>query len=313
MEARFAEVGQDLEGRMAHWRDSAALRGDGLAAVLFGAGAGSYARNYYWRHLGETHVGSFRFMHEAGVSFLRLGAGDYNIMQRVAVEPGRRYRLLARMRTQDEKARVNFKLCHKNVLYSERHTPNCPVIRLAPVPGQGWQALEAEVDSGVLGRHGAAYWPVTLLLPHTADEITVDVTDVRLLDERGRDLIRNGDFSRGADHWFFVSDYSHLPWHAKNLPLHLWVEQGWVGIAAFFVLVTAVLVRAWKARYRGGLLPAALLAALPALGLLSLFGTILDFPRIVLLIYLALFAGLYFPGGSRRGDRSASLIDYSSP
>jgi hypothetical protein len=142
---------------------------------------------------------------------------------------------------------------------------------------------------------------VTLLLPHTADGITVDVTDVRLLDERGRDLIRNGDFSRGADHWFFVSDYSHLPWHAKNLPLHLWVEQGWVGIAAFSVLVIGVLVRVWKARYLGGLWPAALLAALPALGLLSLFGTIVDFPRIVLLIYLALFAGLYFPDVSGRG------------
>jgi hypothetical protein len=296
METRFAESGQDLQTRLRHWSDSAALRGEGVLGTLFGAGTGSYPRRYFERHLGETHVGSFRFVRDPGGSFLRLGVGDYNLMQRVPVEPGRRYRLVVRLRSGESRATVAFKLCHKNVLYSERHTPGCPVTTLSPEPGRGWQVLESRFEAGSLGRFGIAYWPVTLLVPHPNGGGTLDVTDVRLLDENGRNLIANGDFSRGADRWFFVSDYSHLPWHAKNLLLHLWVEQGWFGLAAFAALVLAVWARAWSG-LRAGIVPAAVLATMPALATLSMVATIVDFPRVVLPLYLVLFAALYAPGG----------------
>ena len=58
-------------------------------------------------------------------------------------------------------------------------------------------------------------------------------------------LIRNGDFSKGADYWFFKT-HSHLPWHIKNLWVEVLFDQGWFGLATFVgllaVAVTCVLL-----------------------------------------------------------------------
>jgi hypothetical protein len=90
----------------------------------------------------------------------------------------------------------------------------------------------------------------------------VDVDNVALFDDVGRNLIKNGDFSIGHAWWYFSSDRHHLPWHAKNLLLHLLFEQGWLGL----VLVSSALFYALRefARraLRGDLLATAPLAAL---------------------------------------------------
>ncbi len=79
----------------------------------------------------------------------------------------------------------------------------------------GWAGVGAAAGDGVLDRQ---------CQPRAAR-----VDDMSLVDARGRELLGDGEFARGADHWFFTSDRHHLPWHAKNLWLHFYVEQGWLG------------------------------------------------------------------------------------
>jgi hypothetical protein len=73
---------------------------------------------------------------------------------------------------------------------------------------------------------------------HQNKTTLIDVDNVALLDDSGRNLVRNGDFSKGMQRWFFSTD-SHLAWHTKNLFVHVLFEQGWFGLGAFVVLLAA--------------------------------------------------------------------------
>jgi len=295
MGERFAQVDADLETRAGHWRDVLALARDDVLGLTFGAGSGSFARRYFWTHLGAREAGSLRFDDAQGHGVLHLGAGPYNVMQRVPVLPETRYQLRVRARALGGSVRVSAKLCHKNVLYSEHWTPNCPQWVGSFRSGEEWREATHHIESGVLGRYGAFYWPVTLLLHHEGGDGVLEIDAVRLLDPSGRDLIANGGFESRAERWFFVSDFQHLPWHAKNILLHLFVEQGVVGLAVFLLLVAMAVRRALRMRRNGEILAGAVLAGLAALAVLSMFATIIDEPRLVLLIYFTLFAVLYLP------------------
>ena len=52
-----------------------------------------------------------------------------------------------------------------------------------------------------------------------------------VLPAQATELLANGDFNRGLAHWFYSSDKHHMPWHAKNLAVHLYFEQGLLGSA----------------------------------------------------------------------------------
>ena len=56
------------------------------------------------------------------------------------------------------------------------------------------------------------------------------------------ELLGNGDFQHGNDRWFFTSDRHHLPWHAKNLWLHVYFEQGVLGLLIFSALLVFALL-----------------------------------------------------------------------
>ena len=96
---------------------------------------------------------------------------------------------------------------------------------------------------------------------------------------------------RGSRGWFFTCD-DHQIWRAKNCWLHLAVELGFTGVAAFAWLMMVVLfgllkvswvTRSWQAFSIGWSL----------IGFLSmgLFGSLLDTPWITMLLMLILAMG----------------------
>jgi O-antigen ligase len=123
----------------------------------------------------------------------------------------------------------------------------------------------------------------------------IDIDNITLVDGAGRNLVRNGDFSRANAWWYFSSDHHHLPWHAKNLPLHLLFEQGWVGVALIAMLYL-IAMREYLRRLRSGdALAAAPLAALAGFAVVGAFDSLLDVPRLAFLLYLLLFQTLVGP------------------
>src|SRR6185369_9146145 len=90
---------------------------------------------------------------------------------------------------------------------------------------------------------GAWYAPrLTVFAIGSASEgVRFDVDNLVLKDAQGRDLLANGDFSQGLAQWFFTSDRSHLPWHVKNLFLHVLFEQGAVALVLHSALLAGSL------------------------------------------------------------------------
>jgi hypothetical protein len=142
---------------------------------------------------------------------------------------------------------------------------------------------------------GAGDWwrrrPVQLSLYNPDPGTVVDVDNVRLLDDQGRDLIANGDFERGGDDWFFKAG-DHLPWHVKNLWVHLLFEQGWVGLILFNVILLVSLGRLARAGWQGNSRAYVLLAALAGLLTVGMFDSLLDAPRLATLLCLLVLVGL---------------------
>jgi hypothetical protein len=103
-----------------------------------------------------------------------------------------------------------------------------------------------------------------------------------------------------------------MPWHLKNLAVHLLFEQGLLGLAAGMLVLGAALWRTTLGAARGHALAPPLAAALLGLFVVGLVDSVLDMPRVAGLswglaaVALALPAcganapAAAGPGGSRR-------------
>jgi hypothetical protein len=158
------------------------------------------------------------------------------------------------------------------------------------MPG-GWRHVELQIDaSRLLARGGPLRAPLKLALL-TPAEGSVDVTRVRLSSALGDELLVNGDFDDGMDHWFFATDVDP-PWHLHSLPVAVLFDQGWFGALAWFAVLATALGGGAVLSARG---QAQVPAALPALGAYLVSGslnTLIDAPRFLgLLLVLLWLAG----------------------
>jgi hypothetical protein len=179
-------------------------------------------------------------------------------------------------------------LCEK-ILFNSR---KCQWLKVDVKTGeQEWQHRAQTFNNGEVG---AGTWltsrPVQFSLYNPAPGTVIQVDNVRLLDAQGQDLLKNGDFSNGGDFWFFKSG-DHLFWHAKNLWVHLLFEQGWLGMVVFTLLLILALVRLARGVLLGNLDATVLLASVGAWIVVGGVDSLVDAPRIALLVYATLFIG----------------------
>ena len=285
MQQRYARTGHDLAVRAGHWIDAARMMETRPASWLTGMGLGRYPATYFL-HNGEGITPSYLALHGDGANtWLALAAGDpLYFEQLVDLDPGRRYRLSLRARSADADAELSVPVCEKWLLYSAR----CAWQSIAVGDtGGAWRNFSSSfVAPGVSGRTIAR--PLKLSLFSRAEGSALELDDLSLRDDAGRELLRNGGFEQGLDRWFFTSD-NHMPWHLENTWLQLAFEQGLPGLAAFgALLLCAVRALTRRLRARDPYAPA-LAAALAAFLALSLFDSLFDFPRLATLVYLILF------------------------
>ncbi len=127
---------------------------------------------------------------------------------------------------------------------------------------------------------------------------TIDITDIQLIDSDGTDIMANGDFAQGGDRWFFVSDFEHLAWHTKNLYLHVYFEQGFLGLGLFILMNGLAIYLLCSQLVRGQDFAIPVLSSLAGFLVVGFFGSIVDNPRIALLYFLILFLALLLPKGT---------------
>ena len=154
-------------------------------------------------------------------------------------------------------------------------------------------------------------WKLSLATPAQG---SVEVRHVHLVTPFGDELLANGDFDHGLDHWFFSTDVDP-PWHLHSLPVAILFDQGWLGVLAWAAVVAGAIVvggrLAWRAQ-------AEVPAALPALlGFLAsgLLNTLIDAPRFLWLVLVLAWMATQKPStipfgivfGAVKSDKSSAV------
>jgi O-antigen ligase len=290
MQRRNASSARDFAIRADHWIDALRMMDHGPATLLWGMGLGSYPRLYFMKS-GEGITPSYQSLHsEQGNEYVALTVGTpLYLEQVVSVEPGRRYHYSVRARSDDLDAQLSIPVCEKWMLYSRRCVWN--TVPVGDTGGQ-WRQFSGSFSSGRLGVpvHRAARL-VKLSLFSEAEGSSVEFDDVSLKDDAGHELLRNGDFAKGMDYWFFSND-EHRPWHLENTWLQLAFEQGVIGMAAFGALLVCAAASLWRRLRAGDPFAVTLAASLAAFLPLSLLDSVFDFPRMSLLAFLILLNAL---------------------
>lgn len=291
-QSRLATIQADIGTRTAHWQDAVDILSQ-AGNPLLGAGSGSFAAAFYWYSSAPARPAAYAFVEERNNVFLRLGSGESLYFEQVVpIEPGRTYRLRLDVRSSAKSAALTVPLCEKALLYSF----TCAWNTLKFPSGNGqWQQQEIHIRTDRFGPPGSLlHRPVKLSIFHQGKSILIDVDNVALLDEAGRDLIRNGDFSKGMQRWFFSTD-SHLAWHAKNLFVHVLFEQGWLGLGTF-VAVLAVAGGSLLRRAGRDALALTLFVSLTAFLVVGLVDSLIDEPRLDFLFFWLLAIALVSGG-----------------
>ncbi len=305
MAQRFTTIAPDLATREANWREGFRLHGDGVMAWAFGMGLGGYPR-----------LAAATETPEHGPSFYRVLHGEAPYLSLVSRTPlyfghrvpnaaiGEKLTLSLRWRAHavdvlaappvTKLGGLGVILCQKLLLYSL----DCAGARAEPVAAGEWQNASFPLTGP---GEAQALWQRPLELSFTsAPGSVIDLSDIHLRTQDGRELLANGDFAAGVDRWFFTDD-NHLLWRMKDQYLMTLFETGIAGLLAWLALIATAMLGAlhYAARGRGGA-GAAVAGAIVALLISSLFDAVLEASRLALVIELVLVSGVLL-GETREG------------
>lgn len=300
METRFATARQDVQMRLRHWQDALALLpADGLTA-LRGVGLGTFPR-YHLVAYPELTGGIVMLARADSNTWLQVTGGkDAKLSQRIELPANRTYVLTFDYRLRDAEANLRAKVCRRHLIHPTEFNGACRSREITlHATGDTWRAFEFRFDLGGLGADAGnlARPPLMLELANRREyrlmsraPATLDIDNVSIRGPDGREYLANGDFEQGMDRWFVLYDFNHLPWHIKNVAVHLRFEQGWLGLASFLLLWGYGLQQALRQAMRGDAFAGGLGVAILGFGAVGLVGTLLDEPRIMLLYFLLLLA-----------------------
>jgi len=318
MGKRFAETEHDAAYRYNHWRTALNMRDDTLTANLIGMGTGSFPAMHEAKTTaaGGPRSSFYSFIKDGDDGYIRLWSGQMHYMgQAVSVNENTSYQLGARVRTSEPKAALTVAICEVWVLTS--HTCYHTTFNLQTTDAD-WQTYRGTIRTDQIG-YGRSMG-LTLPRPtrlsyvvHDAPLHGVDIDAISLIDEKGRELLSNGEFDRFSDHWFWISD-AHMEMHTKNLVVGLLIDQGWLGLLAVGALLALTLAALARQIAAGDRLAAVLLASLTGFLVTGMTVSTFDQPRLVLIFYILCLTiilrpaktagGTHLPGGNHSGQSS---------
>ncbi len=304
MTERMSTAGEDLQGRVAHWHEGLGMLRSS-AQRAFGAGLGRYPAAYFSLHGPIDAPGDYALRDAApDANALALSGGRQElgwgellrVSQRIRPPRGPVTAELEMRSTQA--ADLHLEVCEKHLLYNG----GCLLKEVVqPAGAAGWVPVHATLDGLGVSR-GPFYAPrlVVFSVSNGARGAVLEVRKLRLVDADGSDLLVNGDFSQGLTGWLFSSDHSHLPWHLKNVFVHVLFDQGGFGLAVFVAMLAAGLWRLVFGAAREHPLAPPIAAALVGFLVVGLFDSLLDVPRDAFAFHVLLLQAL-----SLRGQRNA--------
>jgi hypothetical protein len=308
---RLLQSGQDLAVRQAHWADGLALRDGSGTTALIGMGVGRYPQAHYWRSSEPVRAASYGLAREPEGSgerrYLRLGQGATLYIEQIIQRPDiGALRLALDWRASAGQPGPQVLLCEKWTLTSlgcaaataaaaassaasSAAVPAASAASAASGAAAGaWQHAEWTLDASQLVARPAPWRAPLKLSLLTPEQGWLDVTAVRLRTALGDELLANGDFAKGMDHWFFATD-KDPPWQLHSLPVAVLFDQGWLGVLAWSALALVSLGSGVLALWRGEALVAAALPALLGFAVSGALNTLIDAPRFLWLLLVLLW------------------------
>jgi hypothetical protein len=317
MLARLTQSHRDFVGRLQHWREGASVL-DGPSAWALGIGVGRFPAAHAAAVPARAFPGEARVVEDhAGEAWLRLRgpsradapSGRFAVTQRV-LAPGEALQVTFDVRS-DRPERIETSLCRAHLLYER----DCRRASIVVPAGGDWQhaalrlAGEREGDGESAGdgeddaTRGARTFSLRLL---DAGGATVAIDNVAVTGGAATtNLLRNGDFSRGAAHWFPAARDAYVPWHVDNLALELLIEEGMVGLATFSLVMLLAFATLLGRGARDAPAPTeapCLAGALTGALLVGLVSSVLDMPRVAFLLFLLAFVAIALGSAPRRDD-----------
>jgi hypothetical protein len=298
MSSRIHAAGGDEQGRLHHWRASLWRLTDETSRWL-GQGSGRYLDQFALQAEAHRRPGDMRLKPAQGTDaaapdVVHLVAGTHvqgwgellRLSQRVGRPEGRSV-VRVDLRTAD-KTVVHAEVCIKHLLYDDGCQTG--VLELLPKgkPGLGdWQTVSIPLGDHRLPADAwwLPRWTMFSLATESAEH-ALEVREISLRDEQGHELLVNRRFEQGGARWFFSSDRHHMPWHAKNMVVHLLFEQGYLGLAVMAMLGGVALWRVVLGRGRAHPLAPALAASLLGFWVVGAVDSLLDMPRVAVLFLL---------------------------
>jgi len=300
MQSRLDAISQDVDVRASHWRSTMELMSEGWRTTLLGMGIGRFPETYQVLSQAGNRPAVHQFLNDGRNGFLRIhhGAPLY-VEQIVDVAPQADYVVRMRIRTDAPLATVHALLCDRTYLGGF----GCQSVTAEIKEANGrWLSFEAALNSRTVGANRMR--TTKLSLENAQPGTTVDIDDVALLDAAGVNHLRNADFEHGADLWYYSSPYNHSPWHMVSVWLEVIFSQGWIGLLTFSAMLVVATRHLARLAAGGDRFSAALLASLIGLFAVGAFDSLLDSPRIILL--LGLFIGAAIARGAPRALPAAS-------
>lgn len=300
MGQRLTQTGSDGEGRQAHWRRALSWL-DG-ADWLAGKGLGRFVTNFGLSGQTVDQVGDYRLkpgQGEHGAVLVltggkhQLGNGElFRVSQRIRTPAPGPLTLDLQIRAEQPTA-VNVEITEKHLLYPMAFTGQ---IKDAPKPGSSWQAMHFDLPAAEIssGPPWAPRWIVFSMALESPGRL-VEMDSLVLRDAQGHSLLVNGDFEQGLARWFSSSDRHHMPWHAKNVVVHLLFEQGLLGLLAVFLAAGVAFWRTVVGAAREHPAAPALAGALLGVAVVGMGDSLFDMPRIAFVIWWLVAACLVLP------------------
>jgi hypothetical protein len=301
---RLGQSQADLHTRSVHWQQSLQLLQDSPLLWLIGIGSGQYFNQRLLSADADNLPGQSVWRQEGEQQWVTLRPSKVNkipepirLSQHLAIAANTEYRVRAVMRS-SAGAQVHFGVCEKWLLYLFNCAEKSVSVPLAQAPEGSrmqWQTVEL-----VLPKTSAHIkeWHMTQFQVFAWNG-TVDIAQIQLsLASQTGSLLKNEQFAQGLNHWFTTSDRHHLPWHAKNIGLHILIEYGVIGLLLASLLLLSTLWRLLQRQQlphfrshtstHGQIFYTAVVHAAILFVLVGVFDTLLDAPRLATLFLLLL-------------------------
>ena len=315
MTSRLSDANVDMSTRTKHWQHAIALKNGHLSDLVFGMGLGSFPRVYHWdTAYHDDSSGDFSLLKENGNTFLRTTGGkSLRFGQRLSVAAMQPMHMQMTARSNSPRALLRVRICRRFVIQPWEWNSECITLDHVLKNTQNqWQNIRFNFNIGTVGDGlQRARAPLMLEINNrreydfmSAPPAQVDIDNISLKDASGKEYVSNGSFESGMDRWLPYYDFNHLPWHIKNLWLHLYFEQGWLGVIAFAAAWIVALTIAWRSTAKGEIFPLGVAAALTGFVAVGTFGSPIDAPRVAWLYYFLLFVTIAQYG--RRPSRTRS-------